>query len=246
MKKRIGCIFIYLFFVFGLSYAFDDPWGQLRDQYKKKQINKVVKKTESPDPWSQLRAVCLPFSLKEEQIALGDTKKAKRFVDKFRATLLPYDAIIKKASQRFDIPEEVINAVIMAESGGNPYARAGTTSAKGLMQTIDSTFTMARTALEKEGILLTDNPFDPQSSIMAGTWYLKKMYETCIRDKKIKYPDKHDISTWRYPLEYYYAGPRNGVKQANKIYVFSNGKRRMIDKRAYSNKVQKWAKILKA
>ena len=144
----------------------------------------------------------------------------------------------------YDIPQEVIKAVIMAESGGDNYAKARTTSAKGLMQTIDSTFLMAKKGLEKKGIKISDDPFDPESSIMAGAWYLDRMYEKCIKDGKLISNNREDISSWRYPLEYYYAGPLHGAKEKNRIYVFSNGKKRMIDKRAYSKKIQKWAKIL--
>jgi len=132
----------------------------------------------------------------------------------------------------------------MAESGADPYAKAKTTSAKGLMQTIASTFEMARNGLADQGIRISDDPFDPESSIIAGAWYLDRMYTKAVKDKKNQIPDKNDITSWRYPLEYYYAGPLNGAKPENRIYVFSNGTKRIIDKRAYSKKIQKWAKIL--
>lgn len=227
----------------GLSHASEDPWLNLRKQYEKTEIKKVVEE-EKQDPWKLLRAVYLPFSMSEEKKAAADPEMAKSFTRKFDSRLLQYNTIIKKAANRFDIPEEIIKAVIMAESGGDNWARAKTTSAKGLMQTIDSTFLMARKGLEKDGIYISDDPFDPESSIMAGAWYLDRMYEKCILDGKIVSQKRNNIFSWRYPLEYYYAGPVHGVKDKNKIYVFSNGKRRMIDKRAYSKKIQKWAQIL--
>ncbi len=259
---------LFSIFLCGLSHASEDPWFNLRKQYEKTQIKKVIKK-EKQDPWKLLRAVYLPFSVSEEKKAVDSPEMAKNFISKFNSRLLQYNIIIKRAAKRFDIPQEIIKSVIMAESGGDNYAKAKTTSAKGLMQTIDSTFLMAKKGLEKQGIYISDDPFDPESSIMAGTWYLNRMYDKCVTDGKImdgkitdgKITDgkstdgkimdskiisnnKRDISTWRYPLEYYYAGPVHGVKNKNKIYVFSNGKRRMIDKRAYSKKIQKWAQIL--
>jgi soluble lytic murein transglycosylase-like protein len=251
MKK----ILVYRILFFGIlvsgflccaAHASDDPWSQLRKQYEKKEIKLTREpgKIEKQDPWKLLRAVYLPFSMAEEDKAFADIGAAKNFTRKFHSRLSEYDVIIKKASATFDIPEEVIQAVIMAESGGDKYARAGTTSAKGLMQTIDSTFLMARKGLEKMGIKISKDPFDPESSIMAGAWYLDSMYGKCARDGKLISNSRNHISSWRYPLEYYYAGPVHGAKEKNKIFVFSNGKKRMIDKRAYSKKIQEWAKIL--
>lgn len=231
---------------FCASHASEDPWSQLRKQYEKKEIAVA---REKQDPWKRLRAVFLPFSISEENRAEIDSKAADRFAEKFNSRLLKYDRLIKKASNTFNIPCEIIKAVIMAESGGDNYAKAKTTSAKGLMQTIDSTFSLARKNLEKKGIKIPNDPFNPESSIMAGSWYLDRMYERCIRDNKIGdgttiSNNRNDISSWRYPLEYYYAGPVHGAKEKNRIYVFSNGEKRMIDKRAYSKKIQKWAEIL--
>lgn len=76
----------------------------------------------------------------------------------------------------------------MAESGADPYAKAKTTSAKGLMQTIASTFEMARNGLADQGIRISDDPFDPESSIIAGAWYLDRMYTKAVKDKKKSNP----------------------------------------------------------
>ena len=248
MKKILIYTMLFLVVFLCASHASEDPWSQLRKQYENEEIV-VAKEKEKKDPWKLLRAVYLPFSLSEENEAATHPKEANSFAEKFNSRLEQYDIIIKKASNRFNIPQEVIKAVIMAESGGDTYAKANTSSAKGLMQTINSTFSMARKGLGKNGLKISDDPFDPESSIMAGSWYLNRMYEKCIRDNKIRdgkniLNNRKDISSWRYPLEYYYAGPLHGAKEKNKIYVFSNGEKRMIDKRAYSKKIQKWAEIL--
>ena len=58
MKKTIMCNMICLFSFFSVCCALDDPWGRLRDQYKKKPATAVIK-AKHEDPWSQLRSVCL-------------------------------------------------------------------------------------------------------------------------------------------------------------------------------------------
>lgn len=78
---------------------------------------------------------------------------------------------IKEASQRFDIPENWIAAVIMAESSGDPRA-ISSTGAMGLMQLMPGTWEELR---EQHG--LGADAFDPHNNILAGTVYLKAMFE---------------------------------------------------------------------
>ena len=158
--------------------------------------------------------------------------------------LKPYASLIYKASQQFNIPPEVIKAVIVVESGGNPRAKAKTSSAKGLMQTIDSTFRAARKDLLVKGIYTANTPYDAHASIMAGSWYLDRMFRRAAADKKPGVEKRNDIESWRLPLEYYYAGPINGRKAKNIVVMYAGGKRVVIDKPAYSNKVIKWAGIM--
>lgn len=248
MKRVIFCVvLISCFIAYDKTGASPDPWQAMRKQYENKNTAgrpAVIKTVETDDPWMRLRNIFLPFTLEEEKQAQSYPEKSAPFAQKFNQPLEQYDTLISRASSRFGIPKALIKAVIMAESGGNKFAAAEKSSAKGLMQTIDSTFAMARQGLGKMSIRINDDPFDPESSIMAGTWYLDRMYQRCVREGRIMKEKKDDISTWRYPLEYYYAGPANGAKKENKIYVFSNGEKREIDKRAYSHKIQKWAAIL--
>lgn len=221
------------------------PWERMQQRFARRTQPDAVSEPARPsDPWQMLRQVFLPFSEADETRAKTSRRHAAVFSEKFQSALAAHDPIIKRAAREFRIPEAVIAAVIMAESGGNPRAAAGITTAKGLMQTIDSTFAMARDGLRKRGITIADTPYDPEASIMAGAWYLDRMYRWAADDKKIPVPDRSRIATWRYPLEYYYAGPANGAKPANKIIVFSKGKQRIIDKRGYSEKIQTWARIL--
>jgi D-alanyl-D-alanine carboxypeptidase len=88
----------------------------------------------------------------------------------------PWASHISEASQRFDVPEQWIRAVMRVESGGRTHmngrpivSRAG---AMGLMQVMPSTYEELRV---RHG--LGSDPFEPHDNIMAGTAYLREMYE---------------------------------------------------------------------
>ncbi len=83
----------------------------------------------------------------------------------------PIAAHIAEAAQRFGIPEHWIVAVIRAESAGNTRAisRAG---AQGLMQVMPATWDHLRARYR-----LGSDPFDPRDNILAGTAYLREMYD---------------------------------------------------------------------
>jgi soluble lytic murein transglycosylase-like protein len=83
---------------------------------------------------------------------------------------------IDEASARFGVPGEWIVRVIRAESGGRTMlggrpitSRAG---AMGLMQLMPGTWAEMRAA---HG--LGSDPYDPRDNILAGTAYLREMYE---------------------------------------------------------------------
>jgi soluble lytic murein transglycosylase-like protein len=87
-----------------------------------------------------------------------------------------WSGYIAEASARFGIPKEWIRRVILAESGGRTLlkgrpitSRAG---AMGLMQVMPGTWLELRT---RHG--LGANPHDPRDNILAGTAYLRAMYD---------------------------------------------------------------------
>ncbi|MCH2497533.1 MAG: lytic transglycosylase domain-containing protein [Erythrobacter sp.] len=78
---------------------------------------------------------------------------------------------VSEASQQFRIPERWIYAVIRVESAGRvrSVSRAG---AMGLMQLMPGTW-----ARQRARFSLGQDPFDPRDNILAGTSYLREMYD---------------------------------------------------------------------
>ncbi|PWC79009.1 lytic transglycosylase domain-containing protein [Azospirillum sp. TSH64] len=84
---------------------------------------------------------------------------------------------IREASQRYDMPEKWIRAVMMRESNGRATTNSGkvltsSAGAIGLMQVMPGTYELMRA---KYG--LGSDPSDPHENIMAGTAYLREMYD---------------------------------------------------------------------
>lgn len=110
------------------------------------------------------------------------------FLDKVKARLDVYDDIITQASKKFNVPQELIKAVITAESAGHQFAKSKA-GAKGLMQLMDGT------ALE---LGVTDS-YDPAQNIFGGTLYLRRMLD--------KFDNNRELA-----LAAYNAGPGNVKK----------------------------------
>ena len=78
------------------------------------------------------------------------------------ATSSRYDNYIRQASLLYQIPENLVRAVIMVESGFNPRA-ISKADAKGLMQLVPATANR----------MLVDDIFDPRQNIYGGVRYLR-------------------------------------------------------------------------
>lgn len=79
---------------------------------------------------------------------------------------------VAEASQRFGLPESWIYAVMRTESAGRIGA-VSSAGATGLMQLMPGTWTRQRARFG-----LGSDPFDPRDNIMAGTSYLREMYDS--------------------------------------------------------------------
>lgn len=75
-------------------------------------------------------------------------------------------ALVLDASSRNGVPPALVNAVVMAESAGNPSA-VSTAGAQGLMQLMPSTSQACGLS----------NPFDAQQNVECGTRYLHGLLE---------------------------------------------------------------------
>jgi len=82
-----------------------------------------------------------------------------------------YAAHVAEASQRFGIPEHWIRAVLRAESAGDVRA-ISSAGAMGLMQVMSATWASLRVRYG-----LGRDPFDPRDNILAGTAYLREMWD---------------------------------------------------------------------
>lgn len=83
----------------------------------------------------------------------------------------PHDAHIAEASQRFGIPAAWIIAVMRAESAGDLRA-VSSAGAMGLMQVMPDTWAGLRIRYA-----LGHDPFNPRDNILAGTAYLREMWD---------------------------------------------------------------------
>ncbi|UKK94137.1 lytic transglycosylase domain-containing protein [Brucella pseudogrignonensis] len=83
----------------------------------------------------------------------------------------PHGAHIAEASQRFGIPEHWIRAVLRAESARDVRA-ISTAGAIGLMQVMPDTWAGLRVRYR-----LGRDPYDPRDNILAGTAYLREMWD---------------------------------------------------------------------
>ena len=118
-------------------------------------------------------AICLAFAIPFAPAAIAAYAEPGTATN---AALDRWQQFITEAALRFNVPEAWIRAVMQAESGGQTMldgrpitSRAG---AMGLMQVMPGTYEQLRRAQD-----LGADPYDPRDNILAGTTYLRAMYD---------------------------------------------------------------------
>ncbi len=89
----------------------------------------------------------------------------------------PWGPYIQEASKKYDVPERWVREVMRVESGGHEFRASGVlitspVGAMGLMQLMPQTYDEVRARYS-----LGDDAFDPHNNILAGTAYLREMYD---------------------------------------------------------------------
>ena len=88
----------------------------------------------------------------------------------------PWGPYITEASRRFNMPDRWIRAVMHQESGGHEYMRGqpitSDAGATGLMQVMPATYAELAARFN-----LGPDPYEPHDNIIAGTGYLKDLYD---------------------------------------------------------------------
>jgi hypothetical protein len=83
----------------------------------------------------------------------------------------PWGPYIREAAAQYNVPDQWIRAVMRQESGGQEQA-VSPVGAMGLMQVMPETYEGLR-----ERHSLGSDPFDPHNNILAGTAYIREMYD---------------------------------------------------------------------
>lgn len=113
--------------------------------------------------------------------------------DHFSVRSYKYADIVRRASTRYDIPEDLIYAIIKTESSFNPYA-VSWANAYGLMQVVPKTagkdvFNLVK---KKPGQPSPEYLFDPEKNIDTGTAYFYILKNRYLKD--VKHPTSLEYS----------------------------------------------------
>ena len=83
----------------------------------------------------------------------------------------PWGPYVREAAARYGVPGRWVRAVMHQESGGQQQATSSA-GAMGLMQVMPATYEGLRQRYQ-----LGDDPYDPHNNILAGTAYMREMYD---------------------------------------------------------------------
>jgi len=241
-----------------LSNAEDDLVKYFQKEFVKQQSSTVAStkpegQKQYPCPPYVPKHVCdiiqffkpLPFTYEEEKSSRTDPVVKKRVRSGLISNASPFEKSVKEASRLFDVPEPVIISVINTESGGNPQAKNPRSSAKGLMQTIDSTFSMAKRRLVRDYGVTISHPYDSRSSIFAGTWYLSYVYGWAAKKDPSLVGGRDSLNNWEKALMNYYLGPGHEKYLRGKLVVYPNGHiEQLSNAKRYVTKIMTFAETV--
>lgn len=114
---------------------------------------------------------------------VNQSQEAAQYASRARGTYTapgpasdPWGPYVREASTRFDVPQRWIREVMRQESGGKMYQSGrlitSWAGAMGLMQVMPQTYDELRVRYD-----LGDDAYDPHNNIMAGTAYIREMYD---------------------------------------------------------------------
>lgn len=114
-----------------------------------------------------------------------------------------YKDLVEKYSVEYDVPEDVIYAVILNESHFDATA-VSTIGASGLMQITEDTFNWLATKMPEDSYTY-DDIFIPEVNIKYGTYFLKLLFEE-FGDETAVYAAYHagrsNVNKWLADSEY--------------------------------------------
>lgn len=160
-----------------------------------------------------------------------------------------YADIVRRASQRYGIPEDLIYAIIKTESSFNPYA-VSWANAYGLMQVVPKTAgaDVFKLVKKKPGTPTPEYLFNPENNIDTGTAYFYILKNRYLKDVR-------NPTSLEYSMISAYNGGTGGVLntfdsnsrsnamtrlnslQPNQVYWALTNKHRNAEARRYLEKV---------
>ncbi|MEZ8046661.1 membrane-bound lytic murein transglycosylase MltC [Vibrio sp. 10N.237.312.C02] len=185
--------------------------------------NQVVDQEKKPIQWTwranKFADYLIANNLKTKEV---DFKKAyyveiPMVADHANKRSYKYADIVQRASQRYDIPEDLIYAIIKTESSFNPYA-VSWANAYGLMQVVPKTAgrDVFKLVKKKPGEPSPEYLFNPENNIDAGTAYFYILKNRYLKD--VKHP-----TTLEYSMISAYNGGTGGV-----LNTFSKDRKRAM------------------
>ncbi len=128
------------------------------------QLSPQSQNQEKPLSPPTRRSTLVPYRVVRERLKATAPSQG---ISDLLPRLAPFESHIRAAAQQHQLDPNLIRAVILAESSGNPRA-ISSKGAKGLMQLMDST-------AQSMGV---QDPLDPQQNIHGGARYLAQLLHT--------------------------------------------------------------------